>query len=129
MDRLQCFTPRKRVLMLLVGVLMAGCASKMTTGSLTEVNRLESELRRGVSTKADVQRVLGAPRGVGGAVLPTDPKPREVWVYGYVEAAVAHVEAGVVQENVRQQFLLVFFEREVFDGFFWFSNGGTKEER
>lgn len=110
----------------LVGALIAGCAPKKTTGAFTQVSRLETEMQRGVSTKPDVRRVLGTPNGFGSAVLPTDPRPREVWYYDDIEVTDTKVErGGVIRANVRQQILLVFFEREVFDGFMWFSNAGV----
>lgn len=121
--------------MLLAGALAAGCApKKVTTGAFTQLSRLESELQRGMSTKMDVQRVLGAPDGFGNAVLPVgvkmsfDPKPREVWYYSDIELTGMKGEGGgVIRVNVRQQILLVYFDEGVFDGFMWFSNAGAAE--
>jgi hypothetical protein len=106
------------------GALLVGCApTRLTTGAFTEVNRLETQLKRGVSTKLDVERVLGAPRGSGSALLPTDPRHRDVWFYQDIEVAGTKYEAGgIIRVNMRQQILLVFFEKEVFDGFMWYSN-------
>ncbi len=112
--------------MLVVGALVAGCATTVTTGAFTQVSRIESQLRRGVSTKMDVQRVLGTPKGTGSALLPTDPRPREVWHYSDIAVTDARGEGpGVLRANVRQQVLLVTFEKGVFDGYMWFSNAGT----
>jgi hypothetical protein len=116
-------------LILLGALLSAGCASKATTGRFVHVERIDTELRRGVSTKMDVQRVLGAPNGYGSAILPTDPQPREVWYYDDIEVTDFKSEGGVIRANMRQQILLVFFERGVFDGFMWFSNAGETEAR
>lgn len=115
------------VSMVLVGALITGCApKKVTTGAFTQASRLETEIQRGVSTKADVRRMLGSPNGFGSAVLPTDPRPREVWYYDDIEVTDTNVQrGGVIRATVRQQILLVFFEREVFDGFMWFSNAGA----
>jgi hypothetical protein len=100
----------------------------MTTGAFIQVNRLDNELQRGVSTKMDVQQILGAPEGFGSAILPTDPKPREVWFYDDIEATDFKSEGeGIMRVKVRQQILLVFFEKGVFDGYMWFSNAGTAE--
>jgi hypothetical protein len=117
------------VLIFLAGVLVAGCASqKATTGAFVQVSLIDTELRRGVSTKMDVNRVLGAPKGFGSAVLPTDPNPREVWFYDDIELTDFKSEGeGVLRVNVRQQVLLVFFKKGVFDGFMWFSNAGKAE--
>ena len=120
------FSRRLFVLSALLAVTFAaGCATKVTTGAFREVNRLETELKRGVSTKADVERVLGAPNGSGHAVMPRDPRPREVWYYEDIEVTGTAAGRGVVLMNMRQQILLVFFEKEVFDGFMWSSNVGT----
>jgi hypothetical protein len=111
--------------------IVAGCApTKVTTEAFVHVNRLGSDLQRGVSTKMDVHRILGAPTGFGNAMFPTDPNPREVWFYDDVEATGYRSEGkGVLRVHVRQQVLLVFFERGVFDGYMWFSNAGTAEEK
>ena len=121
-----CTAAGRMLLILLVGALVAGCATKVTTGAFAPVNRLESELQRGISTKMDARRILGTPKGFGSAVLPTNPKPREVWYYEDVELTDARFEGGgVIRANVRQQGLLLFFDKEVFDGFMWFSNAGV----
>ncbi len=70
----------------LVAALGAGCAP-VTTGAFTQPARLESDLKRGVSTKRDVQRVLGTPKGSGRTVLPTDPRVREFWYYEDIKVA------------------------------------------
>ena len=112
--------------------IVAGCApTKITTGTFVQVKRLGSDLQRGVSTMMDVRRVLGAPKGFGNAMFPFDPNPREVWFYDDIEATDYSSEGeGVLRVHLRQQVLLVFFEseREVFDGYMWFSNAGTAEE-
>lgn len=117
------------VFILLVGFLAVGCPTKVTTGAFVEVSRLEGELRRGVSTKMDVQRVLGAPNGFGSAIFPDDPAPLEVWFYDDLEIIDFKAEGAVFRGNVRQQILLVFFDKGVFDGFIWFSNAGTAKGR
>lgn len=110
--------------------LLAGCApQKITTGAFTKIDRLDKQLQRGVSTKMDVQRVLGAPNGFGGAMLPTDPKPREVWYYEDVEGKDFKMKGDIMIMNMRQQILLIFFERGVFDGYMWSTNVGKAEAR
>jgi hypothetical protein len=119
---------RLLILSAIIAGLGAGCvvAKEVRSGAFTEVNQLESALKRGQSTKADVQRLLGTPSGSGSALFPTDSKPREVRFYQDVEAIDAKNQGhGVVRANMRQQILLVFFEKEVFDGFMWYSNTGT----
>jgi len=110
--------------------LLAGCTpQKVTTGAFTKIDGLDKQLKRGVSTKMEVQRVLGAPNGFGGAILPTDPKPREVWYYEDVEATDFKMEGEIMRMKMRQQILLIFFEKGVFDGYMWSTNVGKAEAR
>jgi hypothetical protein len=104
------------------GAWTTGCSTSATTGAFTQVTRLDSELKRGVSTKGDVQQVLGAPTGSGHATFPTDPTPREIWFYQDVEVTDAKREGDWYRVSMRLQVLLVFFKEEIFDGFMWFSN-------
>ncbi len=115
------------VVTILVGSLVAGCVSRITTGAFTQTSRIESELKRGVSTKMDVQRLLGTPKGAGSAVFPVDPRPREAWYYGDIEMTNMQSEAGIYRVKMRQQILLVFFEKGVFDGFMWWSGTGEAQ--
>ncbi len=125
----QQFRRYRLLSMFLAGSLLVGCAPKVTTGAFTQVSRIESELHKGVSTKMDVRRVLGTPKGSGNAVLPIDPKPREVWYYEDIEVTDIKLEGGLYRANARQQILLVFFNEEVFDGYMWFSNVLASPER
>jgi len=109
--------------------LTAACAQGVTTGAFTQTGRIETELKRGISTKMDVQRVLGAPKGTGSAVLPLDPRPRELWIYQDMKITELHSEGqGVLRGETRLQFLLVFFREGVFDGFMWSSSMPTPVE-
>ena len=105
-------------------------APQITTGAFVQVARIETELKRGVSTKMDVQRLLGAPKGVGATVLPTDSRPREVWYYE--DVAITDIKSegpGIMRANSRQQIILIMFERENFDGFVWYAVSGTVQSR
>lgn len=111
---------------------LGGCVkevTKVTTGAFINVNRLDTELQKGVSTKMDVQRVLGAPKGMGGAIIPTDPKHREIWYYEDIEMKDIKKEEGVLKMNMRQQVLFVVFDKGVYDGYMWFTNVGEAEAR
>lgn len=111
--------------------LLLGCAPKrVTTGAFTQVARIDEEFKRGVSTKEDVQRILGLPRGGGSAILPPDRRQREVWFYEDIEVLnITSPKPGVMKADVRQQILLVFFREGIFDGYMWFSNAAkTKAE-
>jgi hypothetical protein len=100
-----------------------GCTTaQVTSGAFAQVGRIETELRRGVSTKMDVQRVLGAPKGVGATLLPTDPRPRELWYYeDFAMTALENESPGRIRAQSRQQIILVMFDKETFDGFIWYT--------
>lgn len=102
--------------------------AKVSTGAFPPVNSIESSLKRGTSTKMDVQRLMGTPKGFGGALLANYPGGREIWFYDDIEATDFKSSGeGMYQVSMRQQVLLIFFDREVFDGFMWYTNTGTAE--
>ena len=112
-------------LMFLVSFLTEGYAQeskKFTTGAFVNVNRLDTDLQRGVSTKMDVQRVLGAPKGMGGAIVPVYRMHRELWYYEDIEMKDMKKVEGVFKVNMRQQVLFITFDKGVYDGYFWFTN-------
>ena len=109
---------------LLGGILLGGCAVQTGKSQAFEnTGRLETDLRRGISTKADVLSILGEPDGsgeFGGFHAVRGPEhamkgPADVWYY---EDSRATRAAGMT-ENIRV--LLVFFVDELFDGFYWFT--------
>ena len=119
-------------LIFLFSFIMGGYAQegkKVTTGAFVQVNRLDTDLQKAVSTKMDVRQMLGAPNGMGGAIFTIDPKQREIWYYENVEMKDFKREEGVIKVDVRQQVLLVFFEKGVYDGYMWFTNTGKAEAR
>jgi len=120
----------RRVVPWLMAGLAAGCApQKASTGPFTQVERVQTDLQRGMSTKLDVQRVLGTPKGTGSAELPLDPRPREIWYYSDIELTKIRSEGrGVLRGDVRQQVLLVFFREGVLDGFMWWSSNPSSWE-
>ncbi len=118
----------RRLAVLACAGALAGCAGGATTGAFVPVDRIEKELHRGVSTKMDVQRVLGTPKGYGSMVFPQDRRELEVWYYE--DIAVTDLRTGVViRADVRQQILLVTFDKSKLDGFIWFTNVGQVRER
>jgi hypothetical protein len=111
---------------------LTGCASgaARTTGPFASVGRITTELRRGVSTKADVERVLGKPNGNGTSLLPTQASPRDVWIYNDVQTGEAKQEGKVggvplVRVDMRQQIIFVFFDGDRFDGYLWSTHVGA----
>ena len=109
---------------------LAGCATDVTTGQFVSVDRIEPELHRGVSTRADVERVLGAPKGRGAMKFPEDRRELEVWYYEDIAVTNSQrVAKGVIRGELRQQILLVTFDKDLFEGFVWFSTQGEVRDR
>ena len=95
---------------------------KVTTGAFVQVDRLDTDLQKGVSTKMDVQRVFGAPKGMGGAIVPVYRLHREFWYYEDIEMKDIKKVEGVYKANMRQQVLFITFDKGVYDGYMWFTN-------
>ena len=95
--------------------LLAGCTIKY--GRAPATDRLENELKPRVSNKADVLRVLGAPRGYGQARIGSLPADRVIWFYEVTEA-------GIISGDIRFKFFLVYFDGDKLDGHLWFSSLG-----
>ncbi len=87
-------------------------SSSGTFGRLPDIESSLSVLMGGESGKADVLRVLGAPRGYGRARLTSDSKPQVVWHYDYLEAHDNRFDI---------RYLILFFEAERFVGYLWFT--------
>lgn len=106
-------------------------ASSIGTGAFPKAASIESQLKRGVSTKADVQRVLGIPNGSGGALLPGFGARSEqldayqLWYFEDIEITDMKQVDDVINMKMRQQILAIFFKDEVFHGYFWTSNASA----
>lgn len=112
-DRLRSFAI---VAALVATAMLGGCAAETRKSqALSRIDQLESELTRGVSTKADVLFLLGEPSGSGGAMLPTASYANDVWYY---EASHASALSGVLNLRI----LLVYFTDNTYSGFMWFTN-------
>ena len=85
-----------------VCLFLAGCMT-VKFGRPPATERIEKELKPRVSTKADVLRVLGAPRGYGQALITSVGHKRTIWFYELTEAKIWSSE-------VRFKLLLVFFD-------------------
>ena len=112
----------------LLALIVAGCATQtVKKQAFTRIDQIETDLRRGITTKGDVLLLLGEPDGegaLGGFDALRDPgkygnRPINSWFY---ESFDASVMGGLQME---QDILLVFFEGDIFDGFLWFSNKMT----
>ena len=98
--------------------------SGVTTGPFAKTDRIDTELTRGVSTKADVERVLGKPNGRGGTLMPpSQTKPGDVWVYYNAQSGAPRMSGSrpiKVEVDARHQMVMIFFDGEIFDGYMWF---------
>ncbi len=100
-------------LILMCTFLMVGCIDRIRIGNRPNPDVLEGSLRLRESTPADVVAVLGQPYGKGRAVLPIDSTPRTMWSYYY--------EEGDLKDS-RRIFLFVYFDKDLYDGYMWFSS-------
>ena len=94
---------------------LVACTPSMSisTGAFRYAGMIETQLHRGVSTKADVQGILGVPNGPGACALPAlDPTPREIWYYE---------DMSVTGTTLRMQMIFVFFKGNIYDGYLWSS--------
>lgn len=117
-------------------MLMAGLVGCDTAGSVgragafPDVDQMEAELKKGVSTKADVERLLGPPSGRGGALSALEPlRPRELWTYSEFGWSLIEYQEGGARVHLDQQLLMVFFVDDRLDGFWWHSNAGPLKLR
>jgi hypothetical protein len=106
-------------------------AQQFGTGAFPRTDAIEKQLKRGASTKADVQRLLGVPNGAGRADMarpagmaapPLGDGPREIWFYDDIEVTDMESGESAITMKLRQQILLVFFKGDIFDGYLWTSN-------
>jgi hypothetical protein len=115
----------KCVLLLAVFLLtvpLKALAASATTGPFTRVDRIETNLQRGISTKIEVEQILGKPQGHGGSILPTETTAHEIWFYQDVEITNMKGEpGGIIRASQRQQILLLFFRGHTYDGFLWYT--------
>jgi outer membrane protein assembly factor BamE (lipoprotein component of BamABCDE complex) len=97
----------------------------VTTGPFSKVEEIETQLKQGVSKKADVQQLLGAPSGLGQAVFPPTYTPHEIWYYD--DAEITQIKSGGadgMRGDMRFQQLIFFFDGETMTGYAWTSNSG-----
>ena len=107
-----------------VTLVISGCAEiNIRFGNRPDPAALETSLRIGESTSADVLRVLGKPYGHGkemlpvmgkhGVMTPARKQPRDILAYYYEEATL---------EDSRRIILYVYLDADRYDGYLWFSS-------
>jgi len=128
-----CIISRRRLGILaglLTTMLVTGCATQSAkTQAFSNIDQFETDLRRGVTTRADVLLLLGEPDGdgaLGGFDTLRDPdddekEPLDAWYYESIQSSFI---GGL---KVNQQILLVFFDGDTVDGFLWFDSEAIGE--
>ncbi len=107
----------------LVSLLVAGCGENYYVGKRPLTAALETTLRPGKSTPAEVTAALGKPSGRGGVMLPVlDKRGRETWTYYFEKGHVKAARGGGMDVDSRRIFLFVYFDDGVYDGYLWFSS-------
>lgn len=107
------------VIVLAVALSIAACTIETGKGpALNQLDRLDTDLTRGVSRKSDVLFLLGEPVGSGSALFPTARTDHDIWYYDMQTQSFTSVE---------QKILLVYFDDDVFAGYLWFSNDSKFE--
>jgi len=100
---------------------------KIVQGSFPETGPLEDNFIRGSTSRAEILSVLGAPGGIGAAILPPEHKAQDALFYEVLEAGDMKYVDGVIVMSTRQQILVVMLTDDVYDGFMWYSNIGIAE--
>ena len=105
------------------GTAGAAAASSSARPAFAAAPTLDSELKRGVSTAAEVRRVLGPPTGQGAMLQAAiDSRPFDLWYYEDLAAVGTTPDEEPLGSFVHKQLLLVFFRDGVFQGYLWYSN-------
>jgi hypothetical protein len=107
---------------ILLTMAVAGCAFDINVraGRRPDLAALDQRLRLRQSTTDDVLAVLGPPQGKGNAMLPVDLQPRIAWSYSYGQGSVQ--TGGETRGDMRNLLLFVFFEKDRYEGYLWFSS-------
>jgi hypothetical protein len=113
------------IALVIVSLAPARAEETVSAGAFTKFPALETDLKRGISKKIDVRRVLGPPKGSGHAVFPPLHQEREIWYYENMKVNIIQgkIDAkGVLQVPMRFEILQVYFDGDVLDGFMWVAN-------
>lgn len=117
---------REHHAIVLIAAVIGGCAPTPELppmAAFEDTRRLETQLTRGVSTTADIRRVLGTPTGKGGMLLPrVQSTAQEFWFYQDIELTDVKAAQGQLDLVMRQQVMVVVVRDGLFEGFMWFSN-------
>jgi hypothetical protein len=100
------------LLVFYVVIFVSACTS-IKYGSMPDTAKLSSTLCQNISTKDDVLKTLGPPRGYGKSLMISVNEPHVIWFYEYMEAA---------DKEIKLNMLMVFFNKEIYAGHLWFSS-------
>ena len=106
-------------LAMLAGLAACSGTARLEAGKPFDPTVLESVLRPGVSSTADVRAALGEPYGQGGALLPFHDSPRTAWTY-FQESGMVNISGSSMDMADDRIYLFVFFKGETFDSYLWF---------
>jgi hypothetical protein len=107
------------VLTLAAGLAACSGTARLEAGRAFDPAVLESVLRPGVSSSADVRAALGEPFGQGGALLPFHDSPRIAWTY-FHESGMVNLSGSSMDMADDRIYLFVFFKGDIFDSYLWF---------
>lgn len=133
------------LLICLISLIFVSCKHISNLEKFPDTTLIDKNLVRNVSTKTDVEKLLGIPNGTGGAILPGFGENSEIldsyesWYYENISTKEldkqARFEGAWIQPNInedpnrkimylesKQQILVVFFKKDKFYGYFWTSN-------
>lgn len=123
-EPMSCKLPLHFICCLLLSVALSGCIPNFKYGVSPKVERL-SELKVGITKRADVLMTLGEPRGKGAARFSDAMSQKlgivpyhDIWFYEYLETD---------GNKVQLKFLLVFLDKDTYKGHFWFSSSELME--
>ncbi len=102
---------------------------KVTQGYFPGTGPLEDSFVRGQTSLEDVLTALGAPTGVGAAILPPEHVAQDVLFYEDVEVVNIQSVGEEMKADMRHRILLVMLTADMYDGFMWYSNAGVTEGR
>jgi hypothetical protein len=100
--------------------LLAACGTvNFEGGRPFDAALLDTALKAGVSTRAEVVAALGEPAGRGGAQLPFHDAPRIAWTYFWERGSL---DMGRGSMNDERVYCFVFFDGDRLDGYLWFTS-------
>ncbi len=102
-----------RFLIILLLTTIGACSTTNAVQHHKE-EQIEAKLTRGVSTKADVLKIIGKRNGFGTSLIPGDPIIRELWSY-------EDINISQISGNIDQKTLLIYFKDNIYDGYMSFA--------